>query len=334
MVGWLDIGGQLGSTVCSSAPHSYAAEEAIPHLYKQERKRPTPVRGLLCRTKALLVGVIPAGWAPVLGMKVSESRKVVQPLHLPLVIRPLRRTYVVIFRWTYEFLWGEQRCVSWFHMPCIRPQWTGERWVEQVSWLHGTACYCKSSSFATKLSRLDDCKNRKVVRWYRTLSSSRNSQGVVDGRVSEAGVSTATPHMSAALCCWIEQGKGGCSQRCCSSIPAKASKAPPKCDAWRQFFAKWLEVSAIRERPVQRFSEVFTLGAEGQGFVVEVDFSLTLAFLVVEVEDCLQHFVLPSFSFQVWRYSFGCPVLAQRPFRCLPISISMHDFWVVTICIY
>jgi len=31
------------STVCSSAPHAQAAE-AIPHLYKQEWKRPTPVR--------------------------------------------------------------------------------------------------------------------------------------------------------------------------------------------------------------------------------------------------------------------------------------------------
>jgi len=38
----------------SSAPHSQAAEEAIPHLYKQERKRPTPVRRRLSRTQALL----------------------------------------------------------------------------------------------------------------------------------------------------------------------------------------------------------------------------------------------------------------------------------------
>ena len=30
--------------VCSSAPHSQAAEEAIPPLYKQEQKRSTPVR--------------------------------------------------------------------------------------------------------------------------------------------------------------------------------------------------------------------------------------------------------------------------------------------------
>ena len=45
-------------------------------------------------------------------------------------------------------------------------------------------------------------------------------------------------------------------------------------------------MSAVRERPVQRNSVVFGLRAEGQGFVVEVDFQLTLSFLVVEMEDC------------------------------------------------
>jgi len=33
-------------------------------------------------------------------------------------------------------------------------------------------------------------------------------------------------------------------------------------------------VSAIRERPVQRYSEVFGVGAEGQGFVVVFDIKL------------------------------------------------------------
>ena len=45
-------------------------------------------------------------------------------------------------------------------------------------------------------------------------------------------------------------------------------------------------MSAIRERPVQRYSEIFGLGAEGQGFVVEVDFHLMFSFLVVKVEGC------------------------------------------------
>jgi len=44
------------SLVCSSAPHSQAAEEAIPYWHKQERKLPTPVRRRLSRTQALLRG--------------------------------------------------------------------------------------------------------------------------------------------------------------------------------------------------------------------------------------------------------------------------------------
>jgi len=41
--------------------------------------------------------------------------------------------------------------------------------------------------------------------------------------------------------------------------------------------------SAIRERPVQRYCEVFGLGAKGQGFVIEADLQLTFSFLVVEI---------------------------------------------------
>jgi len=44
-------------------------------------------------------------------------------------------------------------------------------------------------------------------------------------------------------------------------------------------------VSAIHERPVQRYSEVFGLGAEGQDFVVEVDLQVTFSFLVFEVDN-------------------------------------------------
>ena len=41
----------------------------------------------------------------------------------------------------------------------------------------------------------------------------------------------------------------------------------------------------IRERPAQRYFEIFRLGAEGQSFVVAFDLQLTLSFLVVEMED-------------------------------------------------
>jgi len=56
--------------VYSSAPHSQAAEEAIPHLYKQERKRLPLVRRRLTRTQALLGRVIPGVCAPVSGINV------------------------------------------------------------------------------------------------------------------------------------------------------------------------------------------------------------------------------------------------------------------------
>jgi len=44
-------------------------------------------------------------------------------------------------------------------------------------------------------------------------------------------------------------------------------------------------VSAIRDGPVQRYSEVYGLGVEGLGSVVEVDFQLSFGFLVGEMED-------------------------------------------------
>jgi len=40
----------------------------------------------------------------------------------------------------------------------------------------------------------------KVVRWCSTQASSHNSQGVVDGGVDEAGMSTVAPERSAVLC--------------------------------------------------------------------------------------------------------------------------------------
>jgi len=45
---------------------------AIPHLYRQERKRPTPVRRRLSRTQALLGRVIPGGCVPVSGIEVRS----------------------------------------------------------------------------------------------------------------------------------------------------------------------------------------------------------------------------------------------------------------------
>jgi len=47
-------------------------EEAIPHSYKQEQKRPTPVRRRLIRTQALLGRVFLVVCVPVSGNKVQS----------------------------------------------------------------------------------------------------------------------------------------------------------------------------------------------------------------------------------------------------------------------
>ena len=152
----------------------------MPHLYKQERKRPTLV------------------W--------RQSSRIVRPLRVPLMIRPLRRTYVVVVRWTDEMLCSVYKWVSRFEPPGICTRWTGKRWVEQMSRRHGTMRWRQCGSIAMKLSRLDACEGWKVVRWCRTQASSHNSQGVVDGGVDEAGMSTAAPDRRTVLCGWVHQG--------------------------------------------------------------------------------------------------------------------------------
>ena len=79
-----------------------------------------------------------------------------------------------------------------------------------------------------------------------------------------------------------------------------------------------------REHPVQRYSEVFGLGAKGQGFVVEVDFQLTFSFLVVELEDCQHRFCsaelqLPGLEV----FTYGRHVFAEHNFHCLSPSECM-----------
>jgi len=66
---WIGHWRTTWSTVCSSAPHSQAAEEAIPHLYKQEYKRPTPIGRRYSWTQTLLGRVIPGGGCRCRGWK-------------------------------------------------------------------------------------------------------------------------------------------------------------------------------------------------------------------------------------------------------------------------
>jgi len=83
------------------------------------------------------------------------------------------------------------------------------------------------------------------------------------------------------------------------------------------------DIGDTHERPVKRSSEVFRLGAKGQGFVVEVDFKLTFSFLAVEMEHCRHHFCsvelyLPGLEVSI----YSCHVFGEH---CLPVSAGMHD---------
>ena len=150
-----------------------------------------------------------------------ESCRIVHPPCIALMIHPVHRSYVVV-RKTDELLCGRYKWVSRFEVLYICTWWTGERWVEQMFRLHGTAFWRQCGSIVMKLSRLDACADWKVV-----------------------------------LFGWMNQGCGSYLQSCCSSTPTGASKPPQERDAWCQLLVKWLKVSMICERPVQRYSKFF-----------------------------------------------------------------------------
>ena len=78
-------------------------------------------------------------------------------------------------------------------------------------------------------------------------------------------------------------------------------------------------------RPVQIYSEVFRFGADKQSFSAVVDVYITFSYLFLEVEDCRHRFCSPELQLpglEVFTYS--CHVLANHPFHCMSVSISMH----------
>ena len=56
----------------------------------------------------------------------AESCGVVRPLGIPLVIRPMRRTYAFVVRPTDELLCGGYKWVFRFEASCICILWAGE----------------------------------------------------------------------------------------------------------------------------------------------------------------------------------------------------------------
>jgi len=138
---WIGHSKTTWSAVCSSAPHWQATEGAIPHLCKQERKRPIPVRRRLSRTQALLGRVIPGRCVPVSKM---ESRSVLQPLRI--ICDPPRAQHSWCCYQMSCCATGTNGCLDFRQAPCVYTRWVGERWVEQMSRLHGTACWRQCGS--------------------------------------------------------------------------------------------------------------------------------------------------------------------------------------------
>ena len=90
---------------------------------------------------------------------------------------------------------------------------------------------------------------------------------------------------------------------------------------------------AIRERPVQRYAEIFGLGTKRAGFIIEIDFQFTFGFLVVEMEDCRQRFCsseLQRPGLQVFTSScYGSDQFDEHYFNCLPQSCKRTTFWTL-----
>jgi len=97
-----------------------------------------PVGWQLIHTYADLGRAIPGRWMSMTWMKTCVSQ--CSPITLHSIGHSPRAPPSVIVRWTDELLCGGYKWVSRFEMPCIPTRWIGERWVEQVSRLHGTAC--------------------------------------------------------------------------------------------------------------------------------------------------------------------------------------------------
>ena len=76
------------------------------------------------------------GWCWCRGWK-CEPCGVVRLLRIPLVICPVRRTYVAVVRWTDELLCSGNNWMSRFEVLCINTRWALSGADVQA---HGTAC--------------------------------------------------------------------------------------------------------------------------------------------------------------------------------------------------
>jgi len=142
--------------------------------------------------------------------------------------------------------------------------------------------------------------HRKVVRWCRTQTSSHRSQGVVDGTVNEADMSTAAPDRSAILCWLVGQGLA------CNVVPPAPQLEPASRLKSATRNVSFLRSDSRCRRYVSDLSNVTPryLGSEkGRVSLLWLTFTSSLASLLLRRKTTDTVFVVLSFSFQIWRYS-------------------------------
>jgi len=126
------------------------------------------------------------------------------------------------------------------------------------------------------LSRLDACEDGKIVRRCRTQASNYSSQSVVDGRVNEAGVSTAATKRASHL------------KR--TTCDVNFLRSDSRC---RRYVSVLSNVTPRYVGPKQ----------EGRVSLLWSTLSSCLASLLLRYKAANTAFVVISFNFPFWRYS-------------------------------
>ena len=125
---WIGHWRTTWSTICSSVPQSQAAEGAIPpFLLTGAETSDTGAEAIKPDPRCFWEGHS-RRVGGCRGWKYGVSC-VVRPLRIPLVIRPLRRTYVVVVvSWTDKLLCDGYKWMCRFGTPCTPTWWIDEKW--------------------------------------------------------------------------------------------------------------------------------------------------------------------------------------------------------------
>ena len=141
---WIEKWRTTWSTVCSSAPHSYAAEGTITHVSKQERQRPRAVRRRLRRTHSVLVRVIQESGCQCREWKYGVTYCSPTIPHSIAVIRPERRIFCCYcqMNWWVHVRRGQMGVSIWdaVHSHSVY-RWGLSGAAVQASW-HGVISSC------------------------------------------------------------------------------------------------------------------------------------------------------------------------------------------------